>query len=138
MKKWSTDELTKILNKGHVQIAGERVVLQATAPIQKYKNIKTTVDGVTFDSKKEAQRYLALKKMKDEGLIRDLELQPAFECVVNGKKVCKYLADFAYWNVPNECKVVEDVKSRGTITPIYRVKKKLVEAIFGLEIQEVF
>lgn len=99
----------------------------------KYNNIKTEVDGVLFDSKKEARRYCELKILVKSGQISGLELQPRFECVVNGKKVCRYIADFAY--IQGGAMVYEDVK--GMKTPIYRLKKKLVEALHGVVIVEI-
>ncbi|MBN1114444.1 MAG: DUF1064 domain-containing protein, partial [Oligoflexia bacterium] len=57
----------------------------------KYKNVKTTVDGITFDSKKEADRYSELKLLERAGKIKDLILQPKFEIIPayekDGKKV---------------------------------------------------
>lgn len=109
--------------------------------MNKYRNQKTMVDGYLFDSKKEAARYGELKLMFRAKKLVALELQPKFPIVVNGKKICTYIADFSY-DVPfigNDSippvRVVEDVK--GIKTPIYRLKKKLVEAIYGVTIQEV-
>ena len=124
----------------------------------KYKAVKTTIDGITFDSKKEAKRYTELKLLEKSGMITHLELQPTYDITINGAKICKYKADFRYftvrqenreqytnskgeWIVPTmtgdkEGQIVEDVK--GFKTPIYRLKKKLVEACFpGTQIKEV-
>ena len=102
----------------------------------KYRNKKTVVDGITFDSMAEAARYRTLKAKLDAGEIRELYVQKRFECVVNGQKVCAYVADFSYTNAAGEF-VVEDVKSDPTKTPIYRLKKKLVKALYGIEIFEI-
>jgi hypothetical protein len=100
----------------------------------KYRAVKTEVDGITFDSKREAARYMELVLLERAGEISRLELQPKYDCVVNGKKICTYKADFRYFNANGS--VVEDVK--GMKTPVYRLKKKLVEALFpGVKIQEV-
>ncbi len=100
----------------------------------KYNAVKTTVDGITFDSKKEARRYSELKLLEKAGHIRNLELQPKYRCEIDGKLICTYKADFRYFT--DERKVVEDVK--GMKTPIYRLKKKLVEALFpGTTITEI-
>ena len=124
----------------------------------KYKAVKTTIDGITFDSKKEAKRYTELKVLERAGHITHLELQPEYEIVINGVKICKYKADFRYftvrqennalsynskgeWQTPTmtgdkEGQIVEDVK--GFKTPIYRLKKRLVEASYpGTLIKEV-
>ena len=109
----------------------------------KYRAIKTVVDGITFDSKKEAKRYSELKMMEKAGIIATLRLQPEFKCMVKGKKVCTYKADFEYLMVDEEGPdgqigyyIVEDVK--GFKTPVYRLKKKLVEACYpGTVIKEI-
>lgn len=99
----------------------------------KYRAKPTVVDGVRFDSKAEARRYSQLKWMQSAGQISGLALQPKFDCVVEGKKICAYKADFEYWE--NGRRVTEDVK--GFKTQVYRIKKKLVEALHGIEIREV-
>lgn len=102
--------------------------------MNKYRAIKTEVDGIVFDSKAEARRYSELKMLERLGEIQSLELQPAFKVTINGKNICTYKADFAYFT--DRERVVEDVK--GFKTPIYRLKKKLVEASFpGTKITEI-
>jgi len=100
----------------------------------KYGAIKTNVDGITFASKAEAARYVELKALEAAGEINGLELQPKFACVIDGKKVCDYFADFAYFT--RKKRVIEDVK--GIETAVFRLKKKLVEALYpGVEIEVV-
>lgn len=93
----------------------------------KYGNKKTVIDGITFDSKKESERYLMLKDMLKNKEIEDLQLQPKFllqdSFKYNGKteKKIYYIADFSY---KREGKlVVEDVK--GKKTDVYKIKRKL-------------
>jgi hypothetical protein len=100
----------------------------------KYGNVKTTVDGFAFDSKKEAARYGELKLLQRAGEIRDLELQPRFPLVVNGHKVCTYVGDFKYTELAG-VEVIEDVK--GVKTDVYRLKAKLMLACLGIEITEI-
>lgn len=100
--------------------------------MSKYNAIKTTVDNITFDSRAEAQRYQVLKIIERAGEIKELKLQPRFPVVINGKKICDYVADFQY--IENGVTVVEDVK--GVKTPVYQLKKKLVKALYGLDILE--
>jgi hypothetical protein len=100
----------------------------------KYKNKKVEIDGVTFDSKKEAKRYGELKLLQRINEINDLELQPKYPIVVNGKKIATYIADFRYRKSDGST-VVEDVK--GVRTPVYRIKKKLVEALESISIVEI-
>jgi hypothetical protein len=105
----------------------------------KYRNVRVTVDGIVFHSKKEANRFCELKTLEKSGLIGNLTLQPRMTVNVNGKFICAYIADFSYQEhfVGVSRKVIEDVKSPASKTPVYRLKKKLVEAIYGIEIREV-
>lgn len=106
----------------------------------KYGNLKTEVDGIVFDSRREAHRYRELRLLERAGVIRDLRLQPAYELQAAFRKggkhypAIRYIADFEY--VENNRIVIEDVK--GVRTKEYRIKKKLFEARFSdLTISEV-
>ena len=99
----------------------------------KYGNRKVTVDGLTFDSAKEARRWGGLKLLERAGEITDLRRQVRYPIVWNGVKVCAYVADFVY--VLDGVEIVEDVK--GFKTAMYRLKKKLMKACHGVEIHEV-
>ena len=101
--------------------------------MNKYRAIRTEVDGIMFASKKEAMRYKELKFLLQEQRISDLVLQPKFPIEVCGKKICTYIADFIYNEDGKQ--VVEDVK--GVKTSVYRIKKKLTEAIYNITIKEV-
>ena len=103
----------------------------------KYHNRKTTYQGVRFDSQKEAKRYQELQWMQQAGLIQDLELQPRYDLIVNGHKLGFYRGDFRYKDVATDSVILEDVKSPATRTAVYRLKKKLVKALYGVEIIEV-
>ena len=105
--------------------------------LTKYHNHKTLYQGVQFDSRKEADRYRDLLLMERAGHIRNLELQPRYDLVVNGHKLGFYKADFRYEEVVTGQSVTEDVKSPVTKTAVYRLKKKLVKALYGVEIIEV-
>lgn len=135
-------------------------VAQAAKPKRsKYNAQPTTVDNIRFDSAKEAKRYGELKLLEQAGEISRLLCQPSFNLTVIdmsevGKlrraaaklraksaleatppiKIGRYVADFAYWTKDDKY-VVEDVK--GVRTPVYRLKKKIVEAQYGIEIREV-
>jgi len=102
----------------------------------KMHNIRTQVDGITFDSLDEAAHYGELKIEEKAGLITDLQVHKTFRLVVNGVHVCDYESDFTYHRDGKF--VVEDVKSPGTITYAYRIKKKLMLAVHWIVIQEVF
>lgn len=104
----------------------------------KYGASKKEVDGIMFDSEKEARRYGDLKMLQKAGLIGMLELQKPYELHVDGEKIASYIADFVYLDAKSGLTVVEDVKSEHTRTlPVYRLKRKLMKAIHGIIIQEV-
>lgn len=104
----------------------------------KYHARKTTVDGITFDSRKEADRYLVLKGMEEDGAIENLrrqvryELVPAFDVDGMHYRPVYYVADFVY--VEDGKEVVEDVK--GMITDVYKLKSKLFARRYGMSIKE--
>ena len=104
----------------------------------KYHARKTTVDGITFDSRKEADRYLVLKGMEEDGSIENLrrqvryELVPAFDVDGRHYRPVYYVADFVY--VEDDKEVVEDVK--GMRTDVYRLKSKLFARRYGMSIKE--
>ena len=100
----------------------------------KYNAKKTEVDGFIFDSRAEARRYSELILAERAGEISNLSLQPVFPIIVNEKKIGKYIADFQYTDRDGN-RVIEDVK--GVSTPVYRLKKKLVEAIHEINITEI-
>jgi hypothetical protein len=89
-----------------------------------------------FDSKREHQRFHLLRMREKAGEIRNLERSPRFDMIVNGIKCGFYKADFAYFE--NNKRIIEDVKSEPTRTPVYRLKKRIVEALYGVQIVEVF
>ena len=98
----------------------------------KFNARRTVVDNITFDSKKEALRYMELKILAKTGHISKLELQPEYPMIVNGHKVCSYRADFRY--VENGKTVIEDCK--GVKTPVYAIKRKLLLACYGIRVCE--
>lgn len=131
-------------------------------PRSKYGATQTTVDGITFDSAKEARRYVELKALLKIGEIRGLRWQPRyalFALTVDGpdlrdcnagviaqrrQLVCDYVADFEYQELKYTSAVdaewrtvVEDVKSPATRRKeVYRLKRKLFEAQYGISIRE--
>ncbi len=122
----------------------------------KYGNRKTVVDGIEFDSAKEARRYSELKLLQRAGRISDLQLQKEFVLIPaqyetferygktgkrlqDGKrcieKSCVYKADFCY--VQDGQLIVEDTKSRATKTKDYIIKRKLMLWVHGIKISEI-
>lgn len=112
--------------------------------MSKYHNTRTEVDGITFASKHEAYRYIELKYLERIGEIKDLQLQRVFTLVgaqkdETGKVIerpVKYIADFAYKDKTGKT-IVEDAKSPGTRTDVFKIKRKLMLSIYGIRIQEV-
>jgi len=100
----------------------------------KYHARPMVIHGRRFDSTREGRRYQQLLLLGHAGQIANLELQPHFELRVDGQRIGRYVADFAYDDVKTGARVVEDVK--GVKTPVYRLKKRLVEALYGIRIQE--
>jgi hypothetical protein len=124
--------------------------LKASKPKKqsKYKNKKTVVNGITFDSQREAMRWSLLLALQNAGRISGLQRQVRYPYVLYaakptscttqymlriGKQRC-YIADFVYYNGAG-LRVVED--SKGFRTKEYRAKKKIVEALYGIKIIEV-
>ena len=99
----------------------------------KYKNKPQVVDGLRFPSIREAKRYGELKLLLQSGEIRGLVLQPRYRLRIQKKLVCTYVADFSYTDKDGKV-VVEDCK--GFKTSVYKLKKKLIEAIEGITILE--
>lgn len=115
---------------------GLRLTAQQFAGIggkkSKFGNRKKMLDGLTFDSTREARRYQDLALMQKAGQIIDLRRQVPYPIRINGIHVCDWLADFVY-RQQNRI-IVEDCK--GHKTDIYKLKKKMVEAEYGFRILE--
>lgn len=101
---------------------------------RKYNNVPTVVDGIRYDSAKEARHGQLLAAMERDGLISELRRQVRFPLKVNGILVCTYVADFEYRDAERG-RVVQDVK--GYKTDVYRIKKALMKAVHGIEVIEV-
>lgn len=92
--------------------------------------------GHIHASAAEQRRCDELRLLQRAGEITHLEQQPSFPISINGKHICTYKADFRYFLKDGGGSVCEDVK--GIALPMYRLKKKLVEASYpGVKIVEV-
>lgn len=149
------DELARLGPEARKQIAQ----YMGEVKTGKYRNVRTQVDGIPFDSQKEARRFIELRSLLKAGKIRKLKLQPQFtlqESYVTpeGERVraVRYVADFSYETVVHSAAqdgegnlkpvtywnlVVEDVKSHATKTAQYKLKKKLMMERLGIAIEEV-
>lgn len=108
--------------------------------MSKFHNKDCDYDGHHFDSLAERDRYVELKLMQEMGVIEGLELQKKYVLVPKGRYTSgkayaeiSYIADFVYKY--NGEIIVEDVK--GYKTDIYRMKKKMMANVYGIEVQEV-
>lgn len=127
--------------------------------MSKYNSKKTIIDGISFDSAKEAKRYQELKLLEKAGKIRNLQLQVKFPLIPSqyeetgetytrgvhkGEKKKKlierpvsYVADFVYQE--NGKTVVEDVKGYrgGGAYAVFKIKRKLMLWVHGIRVREV-
>lgn len=99
----------------------------------KYGAVRTVADGISYASKKEARRGVALGFLLRAGEVTDLVRQKRYAFDVNGQHICTYVADFVYRDKGGTL-IVEDVK--GYKTDEYRIKRKLMKAIYGIDILE--
>jgi len=99
----------------------------------KYHAKPKVVDGIRFASTGEADYYIYLKGLLNLGKISNLKLQTKFSIDLNGVHICNYLADFEY-DDENGHHVVD---YKGCVTPVFRLKRKLVKALYGVDIELV-
>ena len=105
----------------------------------KYNARPCEVNGVKYRSQKEMKRHQELLLLEKSGKIRDLKREVPFilapSITINGKKVpaLRYVADFTYLNLKGEL-VVNDAK--GYLTPVYRIKRHLMQSTLGISILE--
>lgn len=127
---------------------------------QKYRNRKTVVDGIVFDSAKEAIRYQELKMLQKAGVIQNLRLQVPYEIIPEQREVSdevyskglkkgqpkpgrilerkvEYIADFVY--TEDGQTVVEDVKGYrdGGSYKVFVLKRKLMLQVYGISVKEI-
>lgn len=116
----------------HGKVKNGRLVI--TDRPHKYGAIRIELDGHRFDSMLEAKRYRELKLLEKAGAISGLVLQPFWNVDVGGLHVCRYRADFSYIDADGRVRV-EDTK--GATTPVFAIKRKLVEACHGIKIEVI-
>ena len=119
----------------------------------KYHNKKVEVNGIVFDSKREAKRYSELSLLEKAGTITELQRQVEFVLIptqrepdtigkrggiIKGKTIelkCSYKADFVYRDTKTGETIVEDTK--GFKTPEYIIKRKMMLYFYGIKIKEI-
>ena len=118
--------------------------MSITTKPRKYRNKKTIIDGITFDSQREARRFVELQHLESRGLIENLRHQVPFELApgvkfsteARKKPALRYVADFAYRE--NGREVVEDVKSTATAkAAAFQIKRHLMLSVLGIDIKIV-
>lgn len=133
--RWSEEQL-----QAHQRQCGIAQTNQALRPARtnKFNNKKVEIDGMTFDSGREAKRYQELRMLEAAGVISDLRLQVCYELapsvVIRGRRKppLRYFADFTYQDNGNL--VVED--SKGNRDTSYIIKRHLMMSVHGIEITE--
>lgn len=97
----------------------------------KFNAVATTVDGIRFDSKREASVYATLKTLERAGKISDLLMQFKYDLYVSGKRIGEYRADFVF----KENGQMKAVDVKGCDTALSRWKRRHVAAQYGLEVE---
>lgn len=140
-EEWLAERLMKTKprnpNGQGTKAAKRTQMVDAPLAKNKYNARKTVIGGETFDSKKEADRWLILRDRERKGEIQDLTRQIRMPLEIDGVRVCVYVCDFKYFEKdqrPFGKWIYEDAK--GMRTPVYLLKKKLVKALLKIEILE--
>jgi hypothetical protein len=131
-EQWLADRLARQGSKASQGSNPVRETVSEPQKPNKYRAVKTEVDGYRFDSRKEAARYQELKLLEKAGEISNLELQVKFSLDIEGHHICNYIADFCYDEKGQV--IVED--SKGVRTPVFRIKAKLMWALYRIRIRE--
>ena len=154
---WTEEEFKEMVKNGHIKVKSE--IGPSTKPhnrstiktdeqkihnasekgggnkTSKYRNIKTEVNGINFDSQREARQFEVLSLLLSAGKIEDLRLQETFTLqraytTPQGERIkaVTYTSDFSYFNTPGTKKHIEDVKGKRTET--FNVKWKWMQSMF--------
>ena len=125
-------------SRGWESVTLADVVARTVVPARsKYRNVKVTIDGITFDSKREAAYWQGLKAREKNGEITDLQRQVIFPlcCPVEDRSVMvsSYVADFVYYEQGKR----HVVDAKGLRTKDYKLKRKWLRLQDGIRIEEV-
>lgn len=107
----------------------------------KYRAVRTIVDGVAFHSKRESEAWQYLKIRERAGEIKDLKRQVPFELYGSTKDgsitqlICRYVADFQYFDVKKNQTVIAD--SKGVKTALFILRSKMMKASHGIDVEIV-
>ena len=103
----------------------------------KMRNQPQWIDGIYFPSKKEGRRYLELRMLEKSKEITDLRVHFRHHIEIGKHHITIYEDDFSYWKDGRF--IIEDVKGRksGPAYEMFRIKKRLMEAVNDLIITEI-
>ena len=137
MKSRTTITLDQIKNSAVAHLNQHLFESGQKSPLKKHKYgaTKSEVNGIVFDSKKEANRYKELLLLLKAGAIGILQLQVPYELNEGGSHSLKYIADFVYVDAMTGQTIVEDAK--GYRTKEYLKKKRLMKKVHNIKIKEV-
>ena len=108
----------------------------AGKPKSKYRNEPITIDGVRYDSKREATYILNLRLREKEGEVYGIELQKRYALIgPDGLLITTYVADATFWDQKEKRFRIIDVK--GVETAVFKIKKKLMKSLLGLDVEIV-
>lgn len=133
MRNWTEASIDKLRERGLRVIDTRYKVPAIKAP--KYRNKKTEVNGIVFDSAKEAKRYKELLILLKAGEIGFLEQQVPYELNTGGTHSVVYICDFKYMNAKTGETIIEDTK--GFRTKEYLKKRRLMKKVHGIVIKEI-
>jgi len=133
MTRFTKDDIKRLYEKGKVSERDKEFVeTHIGVKKSKYRNVKTVVNGISFDSRKEAAWYAKYDLLQRAGILT-FEMQVKYDLIVNGIKIGFYKADFVLKYPDGKIEVV-DIK--GVKTSTYALKKRMIKAIYGIEIIE--
>ena len=127
-------EIKALIDSGKARFDGTRLVMiEQSKAKPKYGNKATETNGLMFDSKKEARFFLQLQQ---DPAVKSIRTQVKYELIPKqqGERACSYVADFVV-EYHDGRTVVYDVK--GMKTDVYRIKRKLMLWVHGIQIKEV-
>lgn len=111
-----------------------------TSGKNKYQAKKVVVGKECYDSRAEYKRALQLELLQKAGVISNLQHHEKIVLIPKSKygREIYYEADFSYTDNKTKEKIIEDVKSKPTVTKIYRLKKRMIQEQYGITIREIY
>ncbi len=111
-----------------------------TSKKNKYHAKKIVVGNERYDSRAEYKRALQLELLQKAGVISNLQHHEKIVLIPKSKygRGIYYEADFSYTDNKTKEKIIEDVKSKPTVTKIFRLKKRMIQEQYGITIREIY